>query len=236
MRRRLSKGGNFLAAATVLTLLLSGCGGPPVANDKGSAIEEAAVADAAAPAEPAGSDAGKLWVTSERLQRHSCPSEKCGIVGQLFFREAATVLERKGGWARISKRYDASCSGGRSEYVDKGNAQCVAANGIVDGKLAEWVRAEHLSATRPPDPAKTAAADEKLVAGSDDFGRYRRAFVKAARTLIDDGRCSAGDFEENGGWMKSSNHRDEPIYFMYCGGFTVANRIYLDASIGRIFT
>ena len=135
-----------------------------------------------------------------------------------------------------SKRYDASCTGGRSEYVDRGNAECSPANGIVDGKFAEWVRLEHLSATRPPDPAETAAADEKLVAGSDDFARYRRTFVKAARSLIDDGRCTPGDFEENGGWTKSSNHRDEPIYFMYCGGFTVANRIYLDASSGRIFT
>jgi hypothetical protein len=220
----------------MLGLFIAGCGGSPVSNEQGNAIEDAKAGNAAAPAEPAGSGPGKLWVTSERLQRHSCPSESCGIVGQLFFREAATVLERKGEWARISKRYDASCSGGRSEYVDKGNAECSAANGIVDGRFAEWVRAEHLSATRPPDPAVTAAADEKLVAGSDDFGRYRRAFVTAARTLIDDGRCTAGDFEENGGWMKSSNHRDEPIYFMYCGGFTVANRIYLDAASGRIFT
>jgi hypothetical protein len=54
--------------------------------------------------------------------------------------------------------------------------------------------------------------------------------------LIGDGRCTAGDFEENGGWMKSSNNRDEPVYFMYCGGFTAANRIYLDAASGRIFT
>ena len=228
------------AAVISLGLFLAGCGGSPAANEQGNDGQNGMAADAVAPAEPAsgngGNDAGRVWVTSERLQRHSCPSERCGIVGQLFFRESATVLERRGGWARISERYDAACSSGRSEYVDKGNAECVAANGIVDGKFAEWVKAEHLSAARPPDPAATAAADEKLVAGSDDFARYRRAFVIAARTLIEDGRCTAGDFEENGGWMKSSNHRDEPIYFMYCGGFTVANRIYLDASSGRIFT
>ena len=223
-------------ATVMLGLLLAGCGGSPVANEHGNSIEDVKAVNAAASVEAAGSDAGKLWVTSERLQRHSCPSESCGIVGQLFFREAAIVLERRGGWARISKRYDASCSGGRSEYVDKGNAECSPANGIVDGKFAEWVKAEHLSATRPPDPAATAAEDEKLVKDSDDFGKYRRAFVTAARTLIGDGRCTAGDFEENGGWMKSSNHRDEPIYFMYCGGFTAANRIYLDAASGRIFT
>jgi hypothetical protein len=223
-------------ATIMLALLLAGCGGSPESDEQGGAIEETKAGNAAAPTKANGNDSGKLWVTSERLQRHSCPSEKCGIVGQLFFREAATVLERKGEWARISKSYDASCSGGRSEYVDKGNAECSAANGIVDGKFAEWVRGEHLAANRPPDPAATAAEDEQLVAGSDDFGRYRRAFVTAARALIDDGRCTAGDFEENGGWMKSSNHRDEPVYFTYCGGFTAANRIYLDAASGRIFT
>lgn len=35
--------------------------------------------------------------------------------------------------------------------------------------------------------------------------------------------------------MKSSNHRDQPIYFTYCDGMSASNRIYLDASNGRIF-
>ena len=53
--------------------------------------------------------------------------------------------------------------------------------------------------------------------------------------MIQSGRCTAADFEEQGGWMKSTNHRDAPIYFTYCGGMTVANRIYLDAETGRLF-
>jgi len=180
-------------------------------------------------------EAERLWVTTKRLERRTCPSEQCGVVGQFFFREAVNVLERKGQWARVTKPYDAGCEGGRSSYVDKGNADCTADNGITDGKFAEWVLAASLSPNRPADPAETALDAERLVAQSDDFTEHRAAFVRAANELSESGRCTAADFEEQGGWMKSSNHRDEPIYFTYCGGMTVANRIYLNAETGRIF-
>ncbi len=81
----------------------------------------------------------RYWVTSERLNRRTCPSESCGVVGQLFFREGVTIHERRDGWVRASQTYDASCVGGRSEYVDTGNAACAPANGITDGQFAEWV-------------------------------------------------------------------------------------------------
>lgn len=181
---------------------------------------------------PAGSE--RLWVTSQRLDRRTCPSERCGVVGQLFFREAANVLERRGGWARITNPYHAGCEGGRSANVDRGNAACDTENGITDGKFAEWVLAASLSPNRPADPAETASNAERLVAQSDDFMHHRAAFVRAANELIESGRCTAADFEEQGGWMKSTNHRDEPVYFTYCGGMTVANRIYLNAETGRI--
>jgi len=183
----------------------------------------------------AGSEKDRLWVTSARLQRRTCPSIRCGVVGQLFFREAADVLERKGEWARITKIYDASCEGGHSHYVDSGNDACTPENGISDGRFAEWVLSTNLSRTRPADPAETASPAERLVAQSDDFTRYRVAFVRAADELITSGRCSAADFEEQGGWMKSSNHRDAPVYFTYCGEMTIPNRIYLNAKTGRIY-
>lgn len=180
-------------------------------------------------------DADRLWVTTPRLERRTCPSQRCGVVGQLFFREAATVLERRGEWARITRSYDAACEGGRSRYVDTGNAACAPANGITDGRFAEWVLAGSLSSNRPPDPAESAAQAERLVAQSDDFTEHRAAFVRAANELIEQGRCTPADFEEMGGWMKSSNHRAEPVYFTYCGGMTITNRIYLNAETGRIF-
>ncbi|MCB1390986.1 MAG: hypothetical protein KDK12_17865 [Rhodobacteraceae bacterium] len=177
----------------------------------------------------------RLWVTAERLHRRTCPSTDCGSVGRLYFREAVTAREVRDGWVRITGRYDAQCRGGRSALVDSGTVDCSAANGIEGGRLAEWVSAEFLAPTRPPDPAATAAADEALVAGSDDFARYRRTFAAAAADLIADGRCGASDFRQTGGWMQSTGHPDAPVYFTYCGGTTAANRLYLNASTGAIF-
>lgn len=177
----------------------------------------------------------QYWVTSERLNRRTCPSLECGIVGQLFFREGVSILERRNDWVRISERYDASCVGGRSEYVFSGNAACESSNGIIDGQFAEWVSVELLSENRPSDPAADASGAENLVVGSDDFARYRTAFAEAAQSLIAQRRCTEQDFHEIGGWLKSTNHRSQPIYFTYCGGFAAANRLYLNADTGEIF-
>jgi len=154
----------------------------------------------------------RLWATSERLNRRTCPSDSCGVVGQLFFREGVTVHEQRDRWARITQPYDASWVGGRSEYVDTGNAACDPANGITEGQFAEWVSTAYLSETRPPDPAAGAAGIEALLAGSDDFARYRTAFAEAAQSLIAQRRCTERDFRDMGGWVKSTNHRNQPIY------------------------
>src|SRR3546814_11244065 len=47
-------------------------------------------------------------------------------------------------------------------------------------------------------------------------------FADAARQLIEARRCTEEDFEKVGGWYKSTNHRDKPVYFMYCGEFKIA--------------
>lgn len=132
----------------------------------GNAPSEAAASTGSPPSGTATEDDGKFWVTSERLNRRTCPSDSCGVVGQFFFREGATILEHRDGWARVTEPYDASCVNGRSQYVDTGNASCDPANGISDRKFAEWVSAKYLSETRPTDPA--ASGIEEL------GGRVRR--------------------------------------------------------------
>lgn len=214
-------------AITLACLALWACDAPPASNTE-PAQTDAAVAD--------GGAFEQYWTTAERLDRRTCAARSCGVVGQLMFRESAHVYEIADGWARITNPYDGSCGSGRSEYVDRGTAACSETNGFVDGKFAEWVELNGLSTDRPADPAQSAAADETLVAQSDDFARHRRAFATAAAQLISDGRCTRADFEEMGGWMKSVNqYRDQPVYFTYCGGMSNANKIYLDASTGRIF-
>jgi hypothetical protein len=176
--------------------------------------------------------ATQMWVTTDRADRRTCPSAECGTVGDLFYREAAEVLETRAGWARITRYHPAQCEGGRSIYVKSGRADCNPANGIRDGMMAQWVRLDRLSKTRPADPAAGATGVAALVGGSDDFHRHRDAFVKAAEKLMASGECTAKDFKDNGGWMKSTN-KGAGIYFTYCGGGSA--RIYLDVSNGRTF-
>src|SRR5690606_14671629 len=47
----------------------------------------------------------QMWANSDRVNRRTCPSTECGVVGQLFFRESAVVLEKRNGWGRISQYY-----------------------------------------------------------------------------------------------------------------------------------
>jgi hypothetical protein len=174
------------------------------------------------------------WVTTDHLNQRTCPSEDCGTVGQLPFRQKVTIYEERAGWSRISRYYDAACKDGKSEYVDTGNAACEPSNGIRNGELAEWVSSKHLGDSEPADPAAGAAGDYAIIRDSDDYRLYKDAFAKAASQLIASGQCTRADFEEAGGWTQSVNHRERPIYFVYCGGLRRENRIYLNASTGEV--
>ena len=88
---------------------------------------------------------------------------------------------------------------------------------------------QYLSSMRPPDPAAGATGDYALVSSSDDYGKYKDVFARAAAQPILSKQCTRGDFEETGGWLKSTAHKDSSVYFTYCGGFTRENRLYLNA-------
>ncbi len=178
--------------------------------------------------EPAGT---QMWVTTDRADRRTCPSAKCGTVGNLFYRESAEVFETKNGWARVTKYYPAYCTVGRLD-VKSGNADCSPTNGVRDGNMAQWVRLDSLSRNRPADPAAGAEGTAALVGQSDNFRLYKAAFVQAAEKLMSSGECTQKDFKDLGGWVKSTN-KGMGIYFTYCGGGST--RIYLDVSNGRTF-
>lgn len=193
--------------------------------------EIAALAPEAGPETPGGT----RWVTVDRLNRRSCPSTACGIVGTLYYREAVTILESRNGWARITDAYDAACAWGRSPFVETGNDRCNESNGIADGRLAEWVSAEFLAGERPPDPADGEQGTAALIAHSDDFRRHRDAFVEAAEALMARDICTPDDFIENGGFVRSTSFDAAAIYFTFCGGTTIASRFYLNATTGEVF-
>lgn len=66
-----------------------------------------------------------------------------------------------------------------------------------------------------------------LIAQSDDIEQRRELLTTAAIKLIDEGRCTPADFTEVGGFVRSTNHPGG-VYFTYCGGMTLADRVYVD--------
>ena len=75
-----------------------------------------------------------------------------------------------------------------------------------------------------------------MIAKSDDFDVHGDVFVKATIQLVKDGGCTVAELKEIGGWWKSQEHKDKPIYFTYCGGMeSIDTRLYLDASTGRVY-
>lgn len=100
---------------------------------------------------PAAGDTRK-WVAVDQLERFTCPSTECGIVGRFFFRESLPVLETKDGWSRVSYYRTAGCFDGKSLYVETGRDECVADNGIVNGKYSEWVLSDFLASEAPAEP------------------------------------------------------------------------------------
>ncbi|OYR30926.1 hypothetical protein [Brucella pseudogrignonensis] len=179
--------------------------------------------------------ADQLWVKIGAIERKTCPSDKCGTVGKLFFRESARILETQNGWGRVTRVYDASCSGGKSQYVDSGRAVCDKANGIVDGKFAEWIKLDGLSKERPA-PAKAGnSAIEQALKDSDRYEDHKDRFIAAADALMTSGQCTLQDFIDEGGWMRSTQKsRGVGIYFTYCDGGS--KRVYLDVNTGKVST
>jgi hypothetical protein len=199
-----------------------------------TAMPEQQVAQSLEIASDSDTELQRMFVVADRLTRRTCPSTTCGTLGELLYRQSVEVHEEQQGWARITKLYNASCINGISEYVDRGNARCDRNNGIIDGNVAEWVSLRFLSTDQPADPAETAQNGEELVAQSDDFRVHRETFARKAGELIEQGRCTEGDFEEWGGWT-SSPSKGDGVYFIYCGGAHVDNRLYLDVRTGRVF-
>ncbi len=180
--------------------------------------------------------ADTYWVTADFLNRRTCPSTHCGIVGQLFYREEVTAYEERDGWVRISKPSDTSCREGQSDYLDAGGTSCSDSNGKEYSKSAEWVASKYLTATRPAHPGDGEEGVAKVVSNSDDFMKYKSTFVKATNELVTSGRCTLDDFRQMSGWLKTfTTYHERPVYFTYCGGLNLPNRIYLNAATGQIW-
>ncbi|MES2336256.1 MAG: hypothetical protein V4551_16495 [Pseudomonadota bacterium] len=183
---------------------------------------------------PVHAEGQEMWVNSERIEIHSCPSETCGKTGWDLHGSRVVILEQKDGWGRIDNPTPALCENGVTFLIDEGDNRCLPENGIVDGMLARWVDMNFLSGSKPekaPDPEE---CDRGFLSSSDNYATYSNEFCAAARQLINGGECTEADFVESGGWAASSQY-PQGTFFTYCGGIRIENKIYLDAKSGKIF-
>ncbi len=98
-------------------------------------------------------------------------------------------------------------------------------------EIANWVNSNKLSDTKPTiSDQDTDELIESLIGGSDDYKSYKEVMHKITEQLIDSGRCKHEEFIELDGWMRSINYPNREVYFVYCGGLNVNNKVYLDVS------
>ncbi len=159
---------------------------------------------------------GDYYVSANRLSVRLGSDTNASITNTLERKQKVQVFEIKNGWARVSKYYDGQIEG-------------------KSGQVARWVSAKYLSINKPQDNFSSNTPLEKAIEGSDNYVQYREKFITLSRKLIDQGRCSISDYKEMGGWSRSSNYKSKPIYFIYCGGFSINNKVYMNAKTGKIF-
>lgn len=154
--------------------------------------------------------ANVAYVKSDTTFEYLSPSEKAKITNTLRLGQKVDIFEEKNGFARVSKFYDGSVEG-------------------VSGTVARWVLIRDLSEENQKPNIQTNSELEKAIANSDDFHLYKDKFTKHSQVLINKGKCSLRDFQEMGGWLKSTS-RGPNSYFTYCGGLSIQHKIYIDLS------
>jgi hypothetical protein len=72
---------------------------------------------------------------------------------------------------------------------------------------------------------------------SDDLSMHSEVFNKVTRNLLNKGWCTLQDFRMVGGWVRRATPGREQhrIYVTYCGGSAPKDRLYLDATQGRVY-
>ncbi|MGB1973524.1 MAG: hypothetical protein ACPHQD_05700 [Vibrio toranzoniae] len=158
----------------------------------------------------------EFYVLDRKLEVVEQPEVDGLITDYLYKSEKVEVLEKQGKWARIS------------DYIvlKEGGPQ-----------TAEWVAMSGLSNDEViiSEKENKEILDSYLVK-SDDLKIHQEKFRNTIAKLISEGECAPSDFEELGGWVKSVKYSGRDVYFIYCGGLSLENKIYLDVNKNEIFT
>ncbi len=157
----------------------------------------------------------QYFVNARRLGVRKQPDESIYPDRYLYKSDPIKVLEVQDGWGRISN-YFVYKKGG-PEF-----AEWVKMDGLVD-----WV------------PVVTKEEREEMLTSyigkSDDFFMYKQQFFQITDRLIKEKICMPEDFEEVQGWMRSIKYKGRHVYFVYCGGLRVSDKVYFDVDSGEMF-
>ncbi|MCZ4307581.1 hypothetical protein [Vibrio atlanticus] len=158
----------------------------------------------------------EFYVLDRKLKVVEQPEIDGLITDYLYKGEKVELLEKLGEWARIS------------DYIvlKEGGPQ-----------TAEWISMSGLSSDEVIiSEQENREILDSYLSKSDDLKVYQEKFRNTVSELISDGECDPSDFEELGGWVKSVRYSDRDVYFIYCGGLSLENKIYLDVNTNETFT
>lgn len=157
----------------------------------------------------------EFYVDVEKLGIREAASLDAFVQRYLYKGEKVRLLEKKNGWGRVSAYF----------VYEQGGPE-----------IAEWIPLDGLVEQAPvitvEERKKTI---QGYIAASDDLVQFEDIFLTTTDKLLKDGSCSPVDFEELGGWVKSTKYADRDVYFIYCGGLKLADKIYLDVRTGEVF-
>jgi hypothetical protein len=160
---------------------------------------------------------GDYYVVSEKLNVRLAPNKRGKITNTLYKRQKVEVFEIRDSWARVSRYYDGTVEG-------------------LSGDVARWVFSKHLSTKRPAEEKVSVNSPiAKAIKSSDDFAKHQQVFESVSEKLVNSGKCKLSDFQDIGGWLRSTAHKPKPVYFTYCGGMSKNNRIYVNTLTGKTF-
>jgi predicted ribonuclease YlaK len=160
--------------------------------------------------------AQSMYVVSDDLDVRLSASSYGYKTSELLKAQKVDVYEVQNGWARISEYYD-----GLSEGSYK--------------RVARWVKYDKLSHNKPiKEITNFKSPVANAIKESDDFEKYEKSFIEISEILIQKGICTIKDFNNEGGWTRSAV-KGKGVYFLYCGGYTLKNKVYFNAITGKSY-
>jgi hypothetical protein len=154
----------------------------------------------------------EFFVISPGVEKFAKPNFESQVVGKTELRELVKVYEQNGRWSRVQS------------WINE-----------TTGK-SQWIYSEHLSTEHPGITVQERYRTIKaLIAGTDDFEQNEARFIELTDTALKSKQCREEDLAQMQGWIRSFNYPDEPIYYSYCGGLEVEDKLYINLDNGDVF-